>query len=85
MCSETKGEASSFHFNMNLLTLGLFAFIFCAPLSQVGDLVVYVRDAVWDSVQLYVVEGALCYAVCRDGGTGNPRHCKRHTLLRSGS
>lgn len=77
MCSETKGAASSFYFNMNLSYFrAFFEFIFCAPLSQVGDLVVYVRDAIWDSVQLYVVEGTLCYAVCRDRRTGNLRHCK---------
>lgn len=76
MYSETKGEelASSFYFNWKLLPLS-FTFMFSGPLSQVGHLVVYVRDAVWDSVQLDAVEGPLCHAVRRDSRTGNTRHC----------
>lgn len=52
-----------------------FTFMICGPFSQVGHLVVYVRDAIWDPVQLYAVEGPLCYAMCGDSRTGNTRHC----------
>lgn len=44
-------------------------FIPCGPLSQVGYLVVYVRDAIRDFVELYAVEGALRYAERGDSRT----------------
>lgn len=53
--------------------------------SQVGHLVVYVGDAIWDSVQLYAVESPLCDAMCRNSRLGNAQHCCRHTFLHSSS
>lgn len=48
---------------------------------QVGYLVVYVWDAVWNSLQLHAVEGPLLHAVCRDNWTGSFEQHMWCTLL----
>lgn len=54
-------------------------------LSQVGYLVVYVWDAVWNSFQLHAVEGPLFHAVCRDSWTRSFEQHMWYTLLHYGS